>query len=78
MSEEETTLIPEGTPSMLTVVQVADLLMFSERTVHRWIAEKKLKVVQPGGPKGKILIPVKAVETFMLEQLKGGGNANQT
>ena len=50
---------------MLTVQQVAERLGAHEETIRRWIKQKKLRAVMPGGQKLGYRIPASEVERLL-------------
>ena len=54
----------DGTQSLLTIRQTAALLALSTRTIHRYIAEGKLKAYRVGGEKA-IRIKREDVESLL-------------
>jgi Helix-turn-helix domain len=57
--------IPNGTTpkSYLSPAEFSQLSGLSLATVHRYLKKGKLPYRQPGGPRGRILIPARALET---------------
>jgi excisionase family DNA binding protein len=53
----------------LPVVQVAEALGVSQRTIRRWIKAGKLQAIRPGGPNAPLL-----VLAWSLNELLGAGH----
>jgi excisionase family DNA binding protein len=64
MTAEVAQRMAEAEP-MLTVEEVAKRIRTSEATVRRWLREKKLRGVRPGGTRLGWRIPASEVERLL-------------
>jgi hypothetical protein len=78
MSDETNQSVGKGARGHLSPKEFSQISGLSLATVHRYLKKGKLPFRQPGGPRGRILIPVDALQSVPAGATGAGSDRGAT